>query len=203
MARIAAMTLGLGASLVALVSVGTSVLADDVASRYPYDPVCAWGRIANGRGLFVRCLSADEAALLRRAPGPAPVGTAVPAASASTLSGAPTASPPRENLVAELVSVRPDEGELELAMAKLGAPLERYASCVRDHAGLQARVGEVHVRFMVQERGRAEGSSAEKYRGMTYEAAQCIADVVDRRPVGTPAAPVVGATAIIRVRPAP
>ena len=34
------------------------------ASRYPYDPVCAWGRIANGRGMLKRCLTQAEAQAL-------------------------------------------------------------------------------------------------------------------------------------------
>jgi hypothetical protein len=47
---------------------------------------------------------------------------------------------------------------------------------------------------LVRERGRAEGVSVAKSKGMSAEAARCIADVVDRRYVGYPAAPIVGAT---------
>src|SRR5690349_21825499 len=30
-------------------------------ARYPFDPVCPWGRISDGHGLLVRCLESSEA----------------------------------------------------------------------------------------------------------------------------------------------
>lgn len=207
--------------------------------RYPFDPACAWGRIANGRGLIVRCLSKEESERLARgaapaasgvqSPGPSsqvsgttvaaqtaasPVassqpsppastsGSVSPAPSTSASSGLAAPSTP-ESYLAELVSVTADDGELPLAKKKLSAPLDRYAKCVADFGGLTAATGQVEVRFLVRERGRAEGASAEKYQGMTEAAAACIAQVVDRRPTGAPEAPVVGATALIRVRKKP
>jgi hypothetical protein len=105
-----------------------------------------------------------------------------------------------EELVAELVSVVAEEGQLPLAQKKLAVPLERYQNCVKSNGGLLAATAEVHVKFLVRERGRAEGATADKFQGMTEAAAHCIADVVDRRPTGAPEAPVVGATAVIRLK---
>jgi hypothetical protein len=64
---------------------------------------------------------------------------------------------------------------------------------------LQARAGEVRVRFLVRERGRAEGVAVARNQGVSLEAAQCIADVVDRRLVGVPEAPLVGATLVVEL----
>jgi hypothetical protein len=102
-------------------------------------------------------------------------------------------------LDADIVSVTADEGKLESARRKLRAPRDKFARCVADNGGLSAEAGEVTVRFLVRERGRAEGTEVEKRLGVSEGAAKCIAGVVDRRPVGTPEGPVVGATAVIRI----
>ncbi|HMA95420.1 MAG TPA: hypothetical protein VKP30_22180 [Polyangiaceae bacterium] len=212
----------LGASFI-----GGSALGAPVESqRYPFDPACAWGRLSDGKGLFVRCLTREEAERLSKPPTPATAaptnrGTSESAAPVSSATapvsppGAPTPpnaagataapAPGAEALnadafTAELVSVAADEGELPLAKRKLAVPLDRYAKCVAEHGGLKSSVGQVEVRFLVRERGRAEGAGPEKYQGMSEAAANCIAQVVDRRQTGSPAGPVVGATAIIRVR---
>jgi hypothetical protein len=170
------------------------------ANRYPYDPVCAWGRIANGRGMLVRCIEQTEAeALLARVatPSAAPAASAVPAP-------APAPAPePEPALSARLVRVVVDEGKLPIAEQKLNVPRDRYVDCVRKNGGLSAARGEVHVRFLVRARGRAEGVSVAKKSGLGAKAAACIADVVDRRAVGTPEAPMVGATAIIEISKGP
>ena len=63
--------------------------ADDPESllrRYPFDPACPWGRISNGKGMIVRCLSEDEsAAVLRKVavPAAAPVATAAPSSASA------------------------------------------------------------------------------------------------------------------------
>lgn len=220
--------------------------------RYPFDPACAWGRLSDGRGLFVRCLTKEEAERLAKGiiaptatnpaastpngavptaaqraaksePGAAPPASSVPsvpsapgiASSGATDTSAPgstnvgsaavTLKPNSESeaLSAELVSVTADDGELPLAKKKLSAPLDRYAKCVADNGGLTAAVGQVEVRFLVRERGRAEGTSAEKFHGVSERAAACVALVIDRRPTGVPNAPLVGATAIIQIRKRP
>lgn len=230
--------------------------------RYPFDPVCAWGRVADGRGLILRCLSKDESERLARTttstqgsgpvsgatgqqhtntagvqPNPKPAVTTpelpvgqtptnhgtlgpdanAPPSSATTPASSPTGSGEKtdaeaptpvpllskEMFAAELVRVVADEGELPLATKKLAQPADRYAKCVADFGGLSATVGQVEVRFLVRERGRAEGASVGKFVGITEAAASCIAQVVDRRPTGVPAAPVVGATATISIQKRP
>jgi hypothetical protein len=168
------------------------------ANRYPYDPVCAWGRIANGRGMLVRCIAQAEAqALLSQVQGTA---SAPPSAAAPSAS-APSAEPPASDvpLSARLVRVVADEGKLPDAK-KLDVPRDRYVDCVKKHGGLSAERGEVHVRFLVRVRGIAEGVSVAKKTAVSAKAASCIADVVDRRAVGIPDAPMVGATAIIEIK---
>ena len=44
----------------------------------------------------------------------------------------------------------------------------------------------------------AEGVSVSKRSNLSKEAAQCVADVVDRRRVGTPESPMVGATVLVK-----
>lgn len=168
------------------------------ANRYPYDPVCAWGRLANGKGMLVRCIDQAEASALLARVAAAPPPAAFPTA---TGSAPPTETPPPEDLPlsARLVRVTADEGKLPVAEKKLDVPRDRYVDCVKKHGGLSADKGEVHVRFLVRQRGRAEGVSVAKRAGVSAKAAACIADVVDRRAVGTPDAPMVGATAVIEV----
>ena len=174
------------------------VAGEKLTNRYPFDPSCPWGRLGNGKGLVVRCLTESEAVGLSNArantqPVPAPTTNA---AAAETLASSKKSS---EVLEADVASVTADEGNLAIARKKLRIPREQYARCVADNGGLTTDAGEVTVRFLVRERGRAEGASVEKRAGMGEAAARCIAAVVDRRPVGTPEGPVVGATAVIRV----
>ena len=175
------------------------VAEEKLANRYPYDPVCAWGRLADGKGMFVRCLVEREVAALA-APKAATVTNPANAA-AVEISGSPKKSV--DTFDADVLSVTADEGTLAIARKKLRIPRDQYARCVASNGGLSTDVGEVTVRFLVRERGRAEGASVEKRLGLTEAAARCIAAVVDRRPVGTPEGPVVGATAVIRVTRSP
>jgi len=191
-----------------------SLLANSATSapsesrRYPYDPACPWGRIADGKGMLVRCLTAEEVKVLATA---APASVANPANSiASTREPTSSPSPPSptpnagtatpESFVSELIDVVAEEGDLPLAKRKLGIPLARYALCVGKNGGLEGAVGQVEVKFLVRERGRAEGATVAKSQGVSEAAARCIADVIDRRPTGTPEAPIVSATATIRIR---
>ena len=198
-------------------------------ARYPFDPVCSWGRIADGRGLLLRCLERNEAqGLLAAAPAPganaAPVAhavtpsgtagatTAAAEGAAQALSGrnpALTAPPlaPRGSKVYRKVSVREvgaaqaDTGELPEAQPQLRKAQERYAQCVSSNGGLEGVQGKVTLRFLVRERGRAEGVSVKERQGVSLAAAKCVAEVVDRRYVGYPAAPIVGATLSIEFMP--
>ncbi len=186
------------------------------------DARCPWGRLADGQGRMVRCISQNEAAWLRLKTSrsdPAPATTrAAPATSAAAgATAAPAASAahpdagatpgdaadagvragPLPRVVAEAVQV--EQGTLPHALDKLRQPVERYAKCVAEHGGLARDVGEVHVKFLVRQRGRAEGVEVVKRRSVSREAAQCIADVVDRRGVGAPSVEMTGATLVLRV----
>jgi hypothetical protein len=93
--------------------------------------------------------------------------------------------------------VTADKGELPIG--KLGVPKDRYSKCVEDNGGLKAETGEVHVRFLVRSKGIAEGVSVQKRFNVGPEAARCIAEVVDRRQVGVPEEPLVGATVVVKI----
>lgn len=173
---------------------------ESLLRRYPYDPACVWGRISNGKGMIVRCLTEQEASSMASqgaatdaAPADnAPSTTPAPAESAPAES-APSSSGKIEITVGPVVA---DKGEL--GVGKLGAPKDRYQKCVEDHGGLKGDKGEVHIRFLVRSKGIAEGVSVQKRINVSTEAARCIADVVDRRRVGVPDEPLVGATLIMK-----
>jgi hypothetical protein len=177
--------------------------AESLLRRYPFDPACPWGRLANGKGSVVRCLAESEAAGLAAATPPtgtpAATGSAAPVA---TGSAAPTEEAPDESKQAGrlVISVGPviaDKGDL--GVGKLGAPKDRYAKCVEDNGGMKGDSGEVHVRFLVRSKGIAEGVSVQKRFNVGSEAARCIAEIVDRRHVGVPDQPLVGATLIVKI----
>jgi hypothetical protein len=193
-------------------------------ARYPYDPACPWGRIANGKGMITRCITETEARAIvtarapaapAKTPAPAPAAAA-PFAAAPGTQAATTATPtpveppvtppaPEEAPVTgakpvkvEVGPILPEEGELE--MGALHKPLDKYRACVEENGGLSGKTGEVQVHFLVRgERSRAEGVEVTKVRGVSQKAARCIADVVDRRRTGTPTAPMVGATLVIKI----
>lgn len=172
------------------------------ASRYPYDPVCAWGRVSNGKGMLVRCITESEARALPAklaaptAP-PAPSASAPPTPSGSAAPSAPAVEPQKFSLSS--ITVVADDGSLPGADKKLALGKDKMLECLGKHGGLEKPEGEVQVRFLVSARGRAEGVSVHKRVGMSAAAASCIAHVVDRRSVGNPAATMLGATAVIRV----
>lgn len=180
-----------------------SETVEGLLRRYPYDPACLWGRLANGKGTVLRCLSEQEAGALAAAvaaqsalPAAAPAASAAPATSAAptAVDPAPTKASRFEITVGPVVA---DKGELPVG--KLGQPKDRYAKCLEDNGGLRGDTGEVHVRFLVRSKGIAEGVSVQKRVNVTTEAARCIAEVVDRRHVGVPDEPLVGATLQIKI----
>jgi hypothetical protein len=211
----------LGFAALATGAVALAEAEEALLKRYPYDPACAWGRVGNGKGMVVRCISEDEAKALRTA-APAPVAAAKPAPATPGVSSgkpAPDATPapgstapetapdaaaepeptPVDESAALEVTVGPvaaDEGTL--GVGKLGAPKDKYSACVQKNGGLSGKTGEVSVRFLVRAKGVAEGVSVAKRTNMSKEAAQCVADVVDRRRVGTPESPMVGATVLVK-----
>jgi hypothetical protein len=188
-----AISLGLGA---AAAFGGETV--ENLIRRYPFDPACSWGRLANGKGTVVRCLSEKEASTIAAAAATTPAAT--PAETATTDATTPTPAPTETTVTKGIqVTVGPvtaDKGEL--GVGKLGAPKDRYLKCIEDHGGLKGSSGEVHVRFLVRSKGVAEGVSVQKRQNVSAEAAHCIAEVVDRRRVGVPDEPLVGATLVVK-----
>src|SRR5256885_3180888 len=93
--------LSVASVLLAFGVVASGETADALLRRYPYDPACPWGRISNGKGMILRCVTEGEAQALRSgalpvstAPsspqGAAPAGSAAPTATATT---APASAP--------------------------------------------------------------------------------------------------------------
>jgi hypothetical protein len=179
-------------------------------SRYPYDPVCSWGRVSDGRGMIVRCLTRQEADQLQRKPV-APVAVTPATAPTAGASVPPASSAPAvPSVVAPAVAEEPyklnvdvgplvaDVGRFPQGEKKLREPRDRYLACVQQNGGLSEDAGEVVLRFLVRERGRAEGVSVSKRRAVSKAAASCLADVVDRRFVGEPDEPMVGASLTLK-----
>ena len=223
----------LRASLLAVGLLGVGAAAwsesqDALVRRYPYDPACPWGRVSNGKGMIVRCVSEQEAnALAKAAPAPAPLSppasttpsepaapagstqapssttAPTPAASGAPASpGAPVEGAPTPPVTSNNdfeVSVGPIVADKgELGLGKLSAPKDRYKKCVVDNGGLKGDVGEVQVRFLVRTQGIAEGVTVHKRMNVSAEAARCVADIVDRRRVSVPSEPMVGATVWVK-----
>lgn len=210
----------LGFAALATGAIAVAEAEDALLKRYPYDPACAWGRVGNGKGMVVRCISEDEAKVLRAAlpapvagakPVPAPgVSSGKPAPEASTTPASSTAPAPEAPDSAEAEPAPDPDAALDVAVGpvtaeegtlgvgKLGAPKDKYIACVQKNGGLGGKTGEVSVRFLVRAKGIAEGVSVSKRTNLSKEAAQCVADVVDRRRVGTPESPMVGATVLVK-----
>src|SRR5215207_2879231 len=55
---------------------------ENLVRRYPYDPASLWGRVANGKGTIVRCLSEQEATQLSTTVNALPAVPATPPAPA-------------------------------------------------------------------------------------------------------------------------
>ncbi|RYZ01904.1 MAG: hypothetical protein EOO73_33950 [Myxococcales bacterium] len=212
----------LGFAALATGAVAVAEAEDALLKRYPYDPACAWGRVGNGKGMVVRCISEEEAKVLRSTIATAPAAKPAPSTSPSVSSAKPAPEPPTtpSSTAAEApapeaapepepapsdtdaaldVTVGPvsaDEGTL--GVGKLGMPKDKYAACVQKNGGLSGKTGEVSVRFLVRAKGVAEGVSVAKRTNLTKEAAQCVAEVIDRRRVGTPDSPMVGASVVVK-----
>lgn len=213
----------LGFAALATGAVAVAEAEEALLKRYPYDPACAWGRVGNGKGMVVRCISEDEAKALRATPALSAAAKPAPIASTSVSSAkppAPEVTPPPSSTAPEAapdaaasepepapvdaeaaleVTVGPvaaEEGTL--GIGKLGAPKDKYSACVQKNGGLSGKTGEVSVRFLVRAKGIAEGVSVAKRTNLSKEAAQCVAEVIDRRRVGTPESPMVGATVLVK-----
>ncbi|MDX2052673.1 MAG: hypothetical protein SFV15_09800 [Polyangiaceae bacterium] len=206
-------------------------------NSYPYDPTCQWGRISDGKGMLLRCLSVNEAKAL--AGGKLAKSDALPAATpnegatkgadkpsatgnektpqkatdklaekatedastpvAPTVSAADLEAPAEEvpaapELGVEVDPVKADKGEFPRAKLNVASAKARYLGCIDKNGGISQSTAEVVVRFLVRDRERAEGVSVKSFKGMSKQAAKCVADVVDRRHVGDPDGAFVGAS---------
>lgn len=159
----------------------------DSEARYPYDPACPWGRIANGKGMLHRCLTEAEARSVAEG-DPAkqkPKGTLPEAAPETKPSEAP------RDFSLEVLPLTPEEGEI--ALGALSKPVDRYRACIEENGGLTKSSAKVVVEFLVRaERARAEGTEVSSFAGVSRAAAECLAEVVDRRATGTPSVPMTG-----------
>lgn len=164
-------------------------------ARYPYDPACSWGRLANGKGMLHRCLTEQEA--LKIASVTPTVAAKEPSTKEGKTAGAATEAVVEgttvvQNVQLSLGPIVAEEGDITIG--RLDKPLDRYKACVSDHGGLSGKEGTVVVKFLVRaEAERAEGASVDSFSGLSEKAARCVADVVDRRQVGSPSADVTGA----------
>lgn len=70
----------------------------------------------------------------------------------------------------------------------------RYLACIDKNGGISEATAEVVVRFLVRELERAEGVSVKSFKGMSKQAARCVAEVIDRRHVGDPEGELMGAS---------
>lgn len=159
----------------------------EVEARYPYDPACAWGRVANGKGMLHRCLTEAEARKVAEADltRQKPKGSLPEAAPETKPSDAP------RDFAIELGPLTPEEGDL--ALGGLSKPTDRYRACIEENGGLTKSSGQVVVEFLVRaERSRAEGTEVRTFVGVSRAAAECLAEVVDRRATGTPSVPMTG-----------
>jgi hypothetical protein len=133
------------------------------------------------------------------APDPAPTPGSTAPETAPDAGAEPEPAPGADADAALEVTVGPvaaDEGTL--GIGKLGAPKDKYLACVQKNGGFSGKLAEVSVRFLVRAKGVAEGVSVAKRTNLSKEAAQCVAEVVDRRRVGTPESPMVGATVLVK-----
>jgi hypothetical protein len=179
----------------------------ETEARYPFDPACPWGRVANGQGMLKRCVSEAEAKRIiegldkaKATCGGAPTesavaGTPVPrsAESAPSPSSEPTSAKGPRPFAIKLASIVAEEGEI--TMGKLAKPMDRYRQCVEQNGGLAAAKASVQLSFLVRgEFGKAEGVELKRVSGVSQEVGKCLADVVDRRATGTPTSAMTGVT---------
>ncbi len=169
-------------------------------ARYPYDPACPWGRIANGQGMLHRCLKEDEArSLLGRNPSELKSRKVPRDSEDQPKEALPEEEETQDDQKSEQKEVEISIGPIQadkgnITIGALDRPMDRYKECVDQHGGLDDPTGQVVVRFLVRvERRRAEGTEVDSYQGVSPELARCIADIVDRRRVGTPEVPLTGA----------
>ena len=141
------------------------------------DGLCPWGRLGDGHGLLVRCLTWDEArSLAKSANGDTGTGGA-----------APMVPSEERSAIEAIVNSVVFEGE-HIASAKpnLASLAPDYQSCVARHGGLRRDSGELRIRFHIDSRGLARDASVSRRRVVSIQAAHCVAGIINHRFVGVP-----------------
>ena len=141
------------------------------------DGLCPWGRLGDGHGMLVRCLTSDEARSLAKS------------ANGDTGTGGAAAMVPSEerSAIEAIVNSVVFEGE-HIASAKpnLASLAPDYQSCVARHGGLRRDSGELRIRFHIDSRGLARDASVSRRRVVSIQAAHCVAGIINHRFVGVP-----------------
>ncbi len=149
-----------------------------------HDRHCPWGRVGDGQGKLVRCLSEDESREMAK--------------SAKAGAGATAAPSPAPAGVVAVVNSVVFEGEgVTSAKGNLASAVSDYQNCVARLGGLRHGAGEVRIRFHVDARGLARDASISRRRFISVQAGRCVAEIVERRFVGVPKSKASIGTAVI------
>jgi len=106
----------------------------------------------------------------------------------------PASDAEEPELSVEVEPVNADKGEFPGAKLNVPSTRARYLACIDKNGGIGEASAEVVVRFLVRELQRAEGVSVKSFKGMSKQAARCVAEVIDRRHVGDPEGEFMGAS---------
>jgi hypothetical protein len=152
------------------------------------DKQCPWGRVGDGQGKLLRCLSEDES---REVAKSAKAGKVAGTSKQAVPSAGPSA-------VAAVVNGVVFEGEnIASAKGNLASAVTDYQNCVAGHGGLRHGAGDVRIRFHIDARGLARDASISRRRFISVRAAQCVAEIVEHRFVGVPKSKASIGTAVI------
>ena len=157
----------------------SSTVADeeDCTKSNRHDGLCPWGRLGDGRGTLVRCLTVNEARTLAKS------------TKGETVTGADDAAVKSESSAAIVAVVKSIvfEGEsISSARQNLASSAPEYQTCIARHGGLRHEAGEVRIRFHVDARGLTRDASVSRRRFVAVQAARCVAEIVSHRFVGIP-----------------
>jgi hypothetical protein len=141
------------------------------------DRLCPWGRLSDGHGKLLRCLSLDESHSLPKT------------ANGETGTRAPTATGASElpsEVTAIVNSVVFEGGTIPSAKQNFASSASDYQTCVTTHGGLRHGAAELRIRFHVDARGLARDASVSRRRFISVQAARCVSRIVDHHLVGSP-----------------
>lgn len=148
------------------------------------DKHCPWGRVGDGQGKLLRCLSEEESRELAK--------------SAKAGAGTPAVQTPAPAGVAAVVNSVVFEGEgITSAKSNLASAVADYQNCVARNGGLRHGAGEARIRFHVDARGLARDASISRRRFISVQAGRCVAEIVEHRFVGVPKSKASIGTAVI------